>query len=233
MNPPYDLVGLQTVDLEIDRWERKKVNLPELGELQELLELRKSVESEHGKIQEELRSLDLDFDRSNGELQMMEERLDMSEKKLFGGGMSSKETENRRLEVESLRVRINQQEARALDLMDRRDQVADRIERVASDLEKARRGEGRLAEVVRRAWEEIDARLQDLRLERAFLISPVPPRVVKTYEHLRRHKGGVAAGRLEGNVCGGCHLALSESERSEAAESNPPRCPHCRRILVF
>ena len=40
--------------------------------------------------------MDLEFDRANGELQIMEQRLEISEKKLFGGGMSSKETENRR-----------------------------------------------------------------------------------------------------------------------------------------
>lgn len=233
MGPMFDLVALQSVDLEIDRLERNKVNLPALAELRGLHDHRKVVESEHGENAGELRTLDLQFDRTNGELQIMEERLRIAEKRLFGGGMSSKETENRRLEVESLRVNIDERESEALDLMERRERVASRVEGLSADLEEARQREGEVGAVVRKAWEEIDVELTKLRSERADLVAPVPPRVMKVYENLRRDRGGLAAGRLEGSTCGGCRLALSESERQEAAESNPPRCPHCRRFLVF
>ena len=233
MGPMFDLVSLQTVDLEIDRLERSKVNLPELGELRRLHEHRRKVESEHEENTEELRTLDLRFDKTNGELQIMEERLRIAERRLFGGGMSSKETENRRLEVESLRTRIDEQESEALDLMERREQVAAAAEALSADLDEARRREGEVGAVVREAWEKMDVELTGLRSQRAGLVAPVPPRVMEVYENLRRDRGGLAAGRLEGNTCGGCRLALSESERQEAAESDPPRCPHCRRFLVF
>ena len=233
MSLTYDLVALQSVDLEIDRLERQKATLPELGELRRLLEQRKSVESEHAEASAELRTLDLDFDRANGELQIMEERLDIAEKKLFGGGMSSKETENRRLEVESLRARIDREESDALELMERRENTASRLERLSARLDEARRRESEVGGVVRKAWERLDGQLAKLRSRRAALVFPAPTKVLDLYETLRRDKGGVAAGKLEGGTCGGCHLALSESEREEAGESQPPRCPHCRRILVF
>lgn len=233
MSLRYDLVALQTVDLEIDRLERKKLNLPELQQLRQLHEERKSVESEQGEVSSELRSLDLEFDRTNGELQIMEERLEIAEKRLFGGGMSSKETENRRMEVESLRVRIDQQEFDALDLMESRENTASRVERLLTELEDARQQEIDVGGVVRKAWGKADVELERLRSERAGLALLVPSVIMEMYESLRRDKGGVAAGRLEGSTCGGCHLALSESERQEAADSDPPRCPHCRRILVF
>ena len=233
MSGMYDLVGLQSVDLEIDRLERKKVTLPELEELRRLHRSRTALESEHGEVSGRLRTLDLDFDRANGELQIMEQRLEIAEKKLYGGGMSSKETENRRLEVESLRARIEQQESDALDLMERREETVSRVEELSSDLDEVRGQEGDLAGIVRKAWGEMDVELGRLRSERAGLSGAAPPAVMELYEGLRRDKGGVAAGRLEGNICGGCHLALSESERQEAAETDPARCPHCRRILVI
>ena len=218
----YDLVALQAVDLEIDRLERQKVTLPELQELRRLHEQRKSVESDHGDASGDLRDLDLEFDRTNGELQIMEERLEIAEKKLFGGGMSSKETENRRLEVESLRLRIDQQESEALDLMEKRENTASRLKTLSTDLDEARSSESEVGVVVRGAWEEIDARLGKLRSERDGLAFAVPSAVMDTYESLRRNKGGVAAGRLEGSTCGGCHLALSESEREEAGKAIRP-----------
>ena len=233
MNPMYDLVALQSIDLEVDRLERRKATLPELGEYRRLRERRLAVESEHSEISEQARSIDLEFDRANGELQIMEQRLEIAEKRLFGGGMSAKETENRRLEVESLRARMGEQESNALDLMERREDLASRLGELSAELEEASASEGSLGGVVRAIWGEIDAELGTMRSDRAGVVAPVPSEVMEIYERLRRVKGGVAAGRLEGGTCGGCNLALSESERQEAAESNPARCPHCRRILVF
>ena len=233
MNLSYDLVALQTIDLEIDRLERRKVTLPEWEEFRRLHQRRQTVESEHDEILGEARSLDLQFDKANGELQIMEERLKISEKRLFGGGMTSKETENRRLEVQSLRERITERESEALDVMERREKVSVRLGELSAELETARSLESDLGEVVRKIWGKIDAELAKLRSDRAQLADPVPSEILEMYESLRRSKGGVAAGRLEGSICGGCHLALSESERQGAAETDPARCPHCRRILVI
>ncbi|MXX45912.1 MAG: hypothetical protein F4Z41_06865 [Acidimicrobiia bacterium] len=233
MDPPYDLVALQSVDLEIDRLERRKATLPELEEFRRLRERRLGVDAEHSQVSEEARSLDLEFDRVNGELQIMETRLEVAEKRLYGGGMSAKETENRRMEVESLRMRIGEQEAVALDLMESREEVTSRLSELSADVEEVTASEDSLGAVVRGIWEEIDAELTKRRAERDLAVAPVPPRVLEIYENLRKDKGGVAAGRLEESTCGGCHLALSESERQEAAETDPARCPHCRRILVF
>ncbi len=233
MNPFYDLVALQSLDLEIDRLERRKATVPELEEFRRVRERRLGIEAEHSEVSEQARSLDLEFDRANGELQIMEERLEVAEKRLFGGGMSAKETENRRMEVESLRMRIGEQESGALDLMEQREDVTSRLSHLSAELEDATASEQSLGAVVRGVWGEIDAELAKRRSERDLAAAPVPPRVLAIYERLRKDKGGVAAGRLEGVTCGGCHLALSESERQEAAESDPARCPHCRRILVF
>lgn len=233
MNPLYDLVTLQSVDLEIDRLERRKATLPELEEFRRLREGRLKVEAEHSEVSEQARSLDLEFDRANGELQIMEERLEVAERRLFGGGMSAKETENRRMEVESLRERIGEQESDALDLMERREELTSRLSGLSADVEEATASEGSLGAVVRGIWGEIDAELAKRRSERDLAVAPVPSGVLDIYEKLRKDKGGVAAGRLEGGICGGCHLALSESERQEAGESDPARCPHCRRILVI
>ena len=66
MNPPYDLVALQSVDLDIDRLERRKATLPELEEFRRLREGRLKVEAEHSEISGEARSVDLEFDRAPG-----------------------------------------------------------------------------------------------------------------------------------------------------------------------
>ena len=189
MNPPYDLVALQSVDLEIDRLERRKATLPELEEFRRLREGRLKVEAEHSEISGEARSVDLEFDRANGELQIMEERLEVAEKRLFGGGMSAKETENRRMEVESLRTRIGEQESDALDLMERREELTSRLSDLSAELEEATASEQSLGAVVRGIWGEIDAELTKRRSERELVVAPVPSGVLEVYEKLRKDKG--------------------------------------------
>ncbi len=56
--------------------------------------------------------------------------------------------------------------------------------------------------------------------------------LIALYEDLRRAKDGVGVGRLADGVCGGCHLRITEAEELEVRRSDPPRCIHCRRILV-
>jgi predicted nucleic acid-binding Zn-ribbon protein len=43
----------------------------------------------------------------------------------------------------------------------------------------------------------------------------------------------VAIGALTDSMCGGCHLKLTAAEVLDAKRSDPPRCIHCRRILVI
>ena len=50
----------------------------------------------------ELKTLELEFDKSEGELQILESKLKEHETRLFAGGMSGRETEHMRLEVQSL-----------------------------------------------------------------------------------------------------------------------------------
>ena len=49
-----------------------------------------------------LRSLELDLDKAEGELELVEIKLKESETRLYAGGMSGRETEQKRLEVQSL-----------------------------------------------------------------------------------------------------------------------------------
>ena len=82
-------------------------------------------------------------------------------------------------------------------------------------------------------WKKIDAELARKEGRKAEIIPQIPPDLLEMYDRLRASKQGVAIGRLVDGVCGGCHLALSAAEQLEVAKDEPPRCLHCRRILVL
>lgn len=228
-----DLLDLQEVDLEIDRLLERRQSLPELQRYRAANEVRTTAEATAEELREELRSLSLDLDKEEGELEILERRLDEAETRLYAGGMNAKETEHKRMEVRSLGAQKETMEERVLGLLDRKEELEGRVEEAVAAADEARSHEQELEAVIKESWKEIDRRLAREEAKKAEIVSPIPEDLLETYEHLRRTKDGVAVGRLEGGQCQGCHLHLSPTEQAEAREHDPPRCVHCMRILVF
>lgn len=228
-----DLLDLQEVDLEIDRLLEQRRTLPELEQYREANARRLAMEAEHEEVAGELRELELEVDKAEGELDILEARLGEAETRLFAGGMSARETEHKRLEVRSLKAQQEAMEERIIGLLDRVEALRTRLTEARSRLEAARRQEAALEEAIGSAWGEIDARLARQEAQRVEMVPGLPGELLELYDRLRQGKEGVAVGRLEDGQCGGCHLHLSPAEQVEARESDPPRCVHCRRILVM
>lgn len=228
-----DLLDLQDVDLAIDRLLHQRQTLPVLTEYQELGGIRDRIASQLAERQEALRQAERDLDKAEGELELLEIKLKESETRLFAGGMSGRETEQKRLEVQALRGQQATMEGRVLDLIDVVDPLRAEVAELASDLGRRNARLAGLEEEIGKAWAEIDAQIARREETKAELARPIPADLMILYEQLRRSKEGVAVGRLTAGVCGGCHLTLSLPEQAEAAEWDPPRCIHCMRILVF
>jgi uncharacterized protein len=228
-----DLLDLQDVDLEIDRLIDRRQNLPELAQYREANAARIAAESERDAVAAELRQAELELDKAEGELEILEGRLNESTTRLYAGGMSAKETEHKRLEVRSLEGQKEASEERVLELLDRREGLQAKLSEGQQTVAQKRARETGLEEVIKVAWQEIDRDLGRKEAKKAEIIPPIPPDLLATYEQLRKSKQGVAIARLEQGQCGGCHLTLSPAEQKDAAETDPARCVHCRRMIVL
>ena len=228
-----DLLDVQDVDLTIDRLIHQRQTLPELTKYQEAAGRRGGLEALRAEKGAVLRSLELDLDKAEGELEIVEIKLKESETRLYAGGMNARETEQKRLEVQSLRGQQSALEDRVLGLIDQVDPVRSEVNRIDARLTSTRAEESALEGVITEAWRQIDAQIGRQEESKREIAATIPPELISLYEQLRKSKDGVAVGRLTGGVCGGCHLALSLPEQSEAADWDPPRCLHCMRILVL
>ena len=228
-----ELLDLQDVDLAIDRLLQQRQTLPVLVRYQNEAGERDRLAAalaERGLV---ARGLNLDLDKAEGELAILERKLHESETRLFAGGMSGRETEQKRLEVQALRGQQATMESRVLELIEVVDPLRSEIEKMEADLSVRNDRVGSLEGEIAAAWAEIDAQIARREATKTDLAKPIPPDLMILYEQLRRSKEGVAVGRLINGTCGGCHLALSIPEQLEAAEWEPPRCIHCMRILVL
>lgn len=228
-----DLLDLQAVDLEIDRLLERRQSLPELELYKAAHAARQEAQSVHDSLAGELKSLELDLDKAEGELEILEQKLSESETRLFAGGMSAKETEHKRMEVRSLRAQQEALEERVLGLLDQVEALQTRVQGAADEVAQRSAREKDLEQAIAAEWKQIDGEVGRREARKADIVPLIPEDLLATYETLRRTKEGVAVGSLEHGQCGGCHLHLSPSEQEEARETDPPRCVHCRRILVM
>jgi uncharacterized protein len=227
-----DLLDVQGIDLEIDRLLERRQSLPELTAYREVHEKLAGLDADRETSASILRQLELDLDKSSGELEMLETKLKEHETRLFAGGMSARETEYMRLEVQSLRGQDEALETRVLQMLEEVEPAREEVADFDAAIAEATAQKEELDAVIKAEWKLIDAELARREEAKREAIAPIDPELIELYEKLRSLKEGVAIAAFDHGVCGGCHMALSTSEQEQAFEEDLPRCVHCRRILV-
>jgi predicted nucleic acid-binding Zn-ribbon protein len=228
-----DLLDLQDVDLQIDRLVHQRQSIPELDDYKAAHAHREAIADEHGSMSKALRESDLELDKTSGELEITEQRHDAEQNRLYAGGMSARDADYLRQEVEMLGRKKDSMEVHVLEVMERRDEQEAARDELAGRLAQATAEKERLEATIAAAWKEIDADLARKEAKKTEIVALVEPDLLALYEELRPLKdGGVAVARMGEGTCGACHLTLTPAEQVETKRSDPPRCIHCRCILV-
>ncbi|HDL50133.1 MAG TPA: hypothetical protein ENH33_09285, partial [Actinobacteria bacterium] len=154
-----DLLELQRVDSEIDRLLERRASLPELEHYKSAHLETEAIRRKLSEKETLLREIDLDLDRTNGELEMAETKMGQQEQRLYAGGMSAKETENLRLDVQSRRKRVRETEDRVLELLQLKETLENEAAVIRDQLAAAEAEEQRLSGIIKEAWKGIDAEL--------------------------------------------------------------------------
>lgn len=228
-----DLLDVQDLDLAIDRLLARRAGLPELDRYRRTQEQLDALRAEIETAEGELKQLELDTDKAEGELEILEQKLNESETRLFAGGMSARETEHMRMEVQSLTGQRGASEERVLGLLERLDPVREQRGELRARRDELQGEKEELEATITQEWRSIDAEIARKEERKREALEPVPSDLVELYETLRSTKEGVGVGRLEDDTCGGCHIRLSPAEVVQVKKTDPPRCVHCRRILVL
>ena len=227
-----DLLDLQAIDTEIDQLVEQRGTLPELDSYRTAHEERARLEVTLGEQQAALEETTVMVKRNEGELDLLEKKKDMEERRMYAGGISSRDLENLEKEIEMFGRQIATYEDEILAALEVRDTQEAAVNATTTSLEGVGSEADRLEQAIAEQWKEIDAAVEERQARRADIASLVPDELRELYDSIRPHKEGVAAARLAEGVCGGCHLSLSPAEQVQVLKDDPPRCLHCRRILV-
>ncbi len=227
-----DLLDLQLEDMEIDRLLRRRETLDELGLYRETHATLTDLEARIAAVEVRRHDADLAADKGEGELTIAEQKLEREERRLYAGGLSARDAEHLRAEVSMLRRQISEREDEVLALIDAKEEAQAELEELQSSAAETQVEKDRLDGIIQAQWREIDEAIATHEAKKTEIVPLIPAELFALYEELRPAKEGVAAARLAESICGGCHLRLSAAERAQALKETPPRCYHCRRILI-
>ena len=228
----HDLLDLQDVDANIDRLIDQRQSLPELVDYRSTHEATVRIGAERDGTSTRLREVELAIDKTSGELEITQQKAGAEEMRLYAGGISARDADYLRREVELLKAKVGGMEEEVLELMESREEIEADIARLDAELEAETGRKTELEAGIREAWRLIDAEIAVKEHRKVEIVPLVDEDLVDLYERLRGSRDGRVVGALTNGVCGACHLMLSSAEENEARRQNPPRCVHCRAILV-
>jgi hypothetical protein len=228
-----DLLELQTLDSAIDRLLERRTHLPALTAFRAAHRRLEKINADIAAAEAAKRELDLAENRAEGEMKLDEEKVRREEQRLFAGvGLTAKDLTHLRDEVAMLRERISRREDEALVLIEQQQATTATLATLGEQRTAAAAEKAVLEAEIAAAWQVIDQEIAGLEARKRDTVPLVDPDLLALYEELRPIKEGVAAAALTDGTCGGCHLKLSAAEQIQVNRSSPPRCIHCRRILV-
>jgi predicted nucleic acid-binding Zn-ribbon protein len=228
-----DLLDLQEVDLQIDRLLHDRQTFPELDQYKLAHEHVADLADQLKAADQQLRNTSLELDKTDGELEITTGRLDAEQNRLYAGGMSARDADYLRREVEMLDRKRREAEDEVLELMERREVDEATVGELTGKLEEATGAKAAIESLIKEAWRGIDAQLAVKEGRKAAIVPLIEEDLLDLYDQLRETKEGVAVGALTDDMCGGCHLKLTAAEQLDAQRAEPARCIHCRRILVL
>jgi len=228
----HDLLDLQDVDAHIDRLIDQRQNLPELVDYRATHEAAQSVGTARDDTAARLRELDLAIDKTSGELEITQEKAGAEEMRLYAGGLSARDADYLRREVELLKGKVGGMEEEVLELMESREEVESDLARLDAELAVETTRKTELEVGIRESWRLIDAEIAVKEHRKSEIMPLVDEDLIDLYEGLRETQAGRVVGGLNNGVGGAGQLLLSSAEENETRQQNPPRCVHCRAILV-
>lgn len=136
-------------------------------------------------------------------------------------------------EIGFAEAEIRKIEDRILDLMVEAETLDNNVKRAEAALKDESREVEKEVAVTKQRVANDQQELEALRARRNEMASALPAALLRTYESVRRHRGGIAVARVVDGRCGACNVVfrphfLQMLQRNEKAMT----CESCGRIIL-
>ena len=227
-----DLLDLQDIDLKIDKLLDTRNSLPELDEYKNAHAEAQRLTLALAEANQLLADADLNLRKTNGELELTAERAAAEQNRLYAGGISARDADYLRREVEMLYKKVSKMEDEVIGYLEDMEQAEADVARIDEELLYATELKDKLGAAISDLWRVIDKELAIKEETKKASVSLVDDYLLEIYDKLRELREDRVVGRLTDGICGACHLRLTAAEVNKISKEDPPRCIHCRSILV-
>jgi len=230
MSVAKQLYQLQEVELEIESNEKALAQLAsQLGESQAVVRAQAKLKLK----QQHLEELGRQQHSAEWEIEDLVNKLTPAEEKLYSGRIKDpKELTNLQHEVDGLRVRRNQLEDQALEVMDQVELSTASVSTLRNELKTLETDWHSQQQQLSTDMEQLKTTLADLKHKRQLLSANIDPQAIEFYQGLRKQKG-LAVAKVEQGVCQGCRISLPTTELQRARSDSLVQCSSCGRILFL
>ena len=228
------LLSLSETDSQIVLCNRRLDQLPEQQDLDAAQAERTRLDDELGDRRLASETAQARADKEDREVAQLRERLHAEQQRMYGGEISNaKQLQSMRAEIDAVQRRIDEHEVAELEAMEEAEQIEAAITDLEGQIAEADRRIEQLAERRDEAARVLLAEIAELEAVADKQRAPLSAEVLARYDDARTRFGGHAVGRLDGDQCSACGIALSYADVNALFEGPPlTTCPSCQRLMV-
>lgn len=230
MGVAEQIYQLQEIDLEIESDESQiSQKVSQLGESETIINLRNKLTSG----QKCLDDLSHQQHSAEWEIDDLTGKITTAEGQLYSGRITSpKELSSLQQEIKSFKVKRDQYETKALEIIDQVELAETDVAATGNEIKKLEGEWHNWQQQLSAEIEQLKGKLSELKQRRQLFTNSIDPQAVDRYEHIRKQKGQAVA-KVEQGICRGCRISLSSSELQQARGGNLTQCGNCGRILFL
>ena len=230
------LLLVQERDITLDQLRHRRDAMPERAELTaRAAELGRTV-AERDAVGERHRVVHAEERRIDDEAQVVGERAEEVNKRLYSGTISSpRELQAMQADIDMLLRRRSDLEDEELEVMEKREALDGELATLDAAIAALQETVARLRATIAGTEKELDDEIAREAEARADLAKPIAESLLREYERRRAQNRGAGAARLVGTTCQACHLTIPSTEAEQirrAAGSVVSYCDNCAAILV-
>lgn len=230
------LLLVQERDITLDQLRHRRDAMPERAELTaRAAELGRTV-AERDALGERHRVVHAEERRIDDEAQVVGERAEEVNKRLYSGTISSpRELQAMQADIDMLLRRRSDLEDEELEVMEKREALDGELATLDAAIAALQETVARLRATIAETEKELDDEIARESEARADLAKPIAESLLREYERRRAQNRGAGAARLVGTTCQACHLTIPSTEAEQirrAAGSVVSYCDNCAAILV-
>jgi len=225
------LVELQNIDLEIEQFMLKKIDLPK-----EIIRLDEDLETVEGDLEESgqrLAKLKTDHKAKEAALKNGIENSKKAKSRLLEV-KTNKEYEATLKEIDTINEKSSKIEDEIIHILEEIDKVNEYLRAKESETASQRSGCENGKRRLEKELDSIGFALDDVLKERDKIRGGIKTKFLKRFDMIKERKNGRAVVPVRGEVCYGCHMNIPPQMYNELQKSERLMlCPHCERIIYW